>query len=215
MPQSDSIRGRVDQTVLFLYEQYDDSYANGLVLFLQVLTDRTSLKDACHRKLTELVQELDFKKRLRVKSKPPSKELSIAIEVGDITTFKADVIALKFAQRLFGADRAVSRALDKDVSDIIELLPTQGYYKILPSLGRIGAQYALFISVPTLYEFEYGEIRQFADNVLEGLAVSAPQTRSLAMTIHGVGYGLDESEALRSQVAGYFDALEQTSFQVN
>ena len=147
LPQSDSIRGRIDQTVSFLYEQYDDSYANGLVLFLQVLTDRISLNDACHRKLTELVQELDFKKRPRVKSKPPSKELSIAIEVGDITTFKVDVIALKFAQALFGADWAVAKALDKDVSDIIELLPTQGYYKILLPLEESG------LSMRFLYDF--------------------------------------------------------------
>lgn len=32
------------------------------------------------------------------------------------------------------------------------------------------------------------------------------------MTVHGVGYGLDEAEALRSQLVGYFDALETGDF---
>jgi hypothetical protein len=56
--------------------------------------------------------------------------------------------------------------------------------------------------------YHYEEIREFAANVLKVLAKDAPSTRHLAMTIHGVGYGLDETEALRAQLAGYIDALE-------
>ena len=32
------------------------------------------------------------------------------------------------------------------------------------------------------------------------------------MTIHGVGYGLDEAEALQSQLAGLLDSLESNNY---
>ena len=208
LPQSDSIGGRIDQTVSFLNNQYDNHHTNGLYLFLRVLVDRLPSKDARHHELAKLASQFQTKVPSYAPQNTRNTELSITVETGDIRNYQADVIALKFAQHLYGADSIVASALDKRSRDIMDLLPSIGYYKIFPSLGRISADHALFISVPTLYEFEYGEIRQFSRDVLKVLTTSAPQTQHLAMTIHGVGYGLDESEALRSQIAGYFDALE-------
>jgi len=37
-----------------------------------------------------------------------------AVQVGDVTTFEADVIVLRFVQSLYGADRAVAEALGKN-----------------------------------------------------------------------------------------------------
>ncbi len=58
---------------------------------------------------------------MRATSKP--KKITFAVEVDDVTTFDADVLALKFAQSLFGADQAVAWALDQDLSALKELLP--------------------------------------------------------------------------------------------
>jgi hypothetical protein len=58
----------------------------------------------------------------------------------------------------------------------------------------------------------YKHLREFAASVLGALAEVAPQTEHLAMTIHGPGFGLDELEALRSQLAGYRDALAAGQF---
>ena len=38
-------------------------------------------------------------------------QIEFAIEVGDVVTFSADVLVLKFAEYLYGADRAVAEVL--------------------------------------------------------------------------------------------------------
>jgi hypothetical protein len=139
---------------------------------------------------------------------PTHRNIAIDVHHGDITKFEADVIALKFAQALYGADAMVVSALGKSSDEIREGLTYLGQYKIYPSLGRVKSDQVLFLSVPFLYRFDYQEIRKFAIDVLVSLCSIAPKIQHLAMTMHGVEYGLNEEEALRSQIAGYFDALE-------
>src|SRR5262249_49163192 len=57
-----------------------------------------------------------------------------------------------------------------------------------------------------LWHFRYAQIREFASRVLEALEESAPQTRHVAATIHGVNYGLDEMESFSAELAGVLDA---------
>lgn len=140
------------------------------------------------------------------------REVIFAVQVGDATTFDADVIALKFAQALFGADRAVATALAKNEDQIMESLPTPGEFELFSTHGRIRAKHVLFLNVGYLRDFGYEEIREFAARVLRTLAGVAPSIRHLAMTIHGVGYGLDEAEALRSQLAGCLDAFDSDDY---
>ena len=135
-------------------------------------------------------------------------DIVFEVEVGDIVAFQADVIALKFSQNLYGADRVVAGILGKGLREMRRLLPELGSHKLIPGPREMGATSVLFISVPALYHFRYEEIREFAAAVLKVLAEDAPTVRHLAMTIHGVGYGLDEAESLRSQLAGCMDALE-------
>lgn len=120
----------------------------------------------------------------------------------------ADVVVLKFAQRLHGADRVVAEALGKSNAQMKQLLPTVGSHVLLPSQGSIAARYALFLSVPDIYNFIYDRIRKFGAEVLEVLAKHTPSIQHVVMTIHGVGYGLDETEAFQSQLAGLLDSLE-------
>lgn len=145
-------------------------------------------------------------------SQTPPASITFAVQVGDVTDFNADILALKFAQSLYGADKAVTYALGKTEIDLRRLLPAVGTYKLLPTAGKIQVKQVLFVSVPDLYDFEYAEIRQFAAQVLEIVAKAASSTQHLAMTIHGVGYGLDEAEALRSQLAGYLDAFDSGKY---
>ena len=138
-----------------------------------------------------------------------SGQIQFEVRESDITSVIADVIALKFAQQLHGADEAVASALKLDDEKMVEMLPTIGSHELLPSEGHLGAKYALFLGVLPLYSFGYAEIRQFAADLLRFLKEDAPLTRHLAVTIHGVGYGLDADEALRSEIAGFLDALER------
>jgi hypothetical protein len=71
------------------------------------------------------------------------RSIKFATQVGDVTTFDADVVALKFAQRLFGADQAVAQALGKREEDIASALLSLGAYKLFPAVDKIGAQQAL------------------------------------------------------------------------
>ena len=54
--------------------------------------------------------------------------------------------------------------------------------------------------------FDYPEIRAFASSALEIVSEKLPEARHIAMTMHGVGYGLDEREAFLAQIAGLLDA---------
>jgi hypothetical protein len=82
-------------------------------------------------------------------------EVFLAIQVGDVTTFQTDVLALKFAQGLYGADRAVAGILDKDLSEMRRLLPELGSHQLMPAPNEMMATSILFISVPYLSSFRY------------------------------------------------------------
>lgn len=64
----------------------------------------------------------------------------------------------------------------------------------------------LFVGVLSLYRFDYGQIREFSSYSLQVLAQQMPNAEHVAMTMHGIGYGLDEKEAFLAQLAGLFDA---------
>lgn len=63
-------------------------------------------------------------------------------------------------------------------------------------------------TVPLGY-FEYAEIREFARRAVGAIRPLTPKVAHLGMTMHGVGVGLDETEAFTAQLAGYLDALRR------
>ncbi len=134
--------------------------------------------------------------------------IEFTIEHGNIATFNADVVALKYAQSFYGADRIVADALgSKGVSiNSLQLLPDE--YTYLDTRGATAAPHALFVGVPALRNFDYRDIRQFTARVLTVLNREAPQTQHLAMTIHGANFGLDEVEALLAQFSVCLTAAE-------
>jgi hypothetical protein len=83
--------------------------------------------------------------------------------------------------------------------------------------GAVAASYALFLGTESVYQLEYAAVREFAQRALATLAELAPETRHIAMTIHGrrTMLRLDETELLRSQIAGYFDALQAGTYPEN
>lgn len=145
----------------------------------------------------------------------PTQEVTFHIEIADVREFHADVLALKYAMYLYGADQVVASALGKTDEEIAGLVPRLGSSKLLYTQGAIASERVLFINVGDLYHFGYDEIQQFATDTLAALAKIAPSVRHVAMTIHGVGYGLDEAEALRVQLAGYLNAIKQGKCPTN
>ena len=132
----------------------------------------------------------------------------VSVEHGDITTFDANVVALKYAQAFHGADHEIAEVFfESGISKEDELRPAEGDYRFVQTRLSIKAPYVLFVGVPPLSRLGYREIRDFSRKVLGILASQAPETKHLAMTIHGPGFGLDETESFLAQIAGFIDAF--------
>jgi hypothetical protein len=132
----------------------------------------------------------------------------ISVRYGDVLSVEADVLALKYAQQPFGVDALV---LGKLLEHRRELVPPKPWeFCLIQGVPEIAARSILLVGVPPLHQFMYREIREFARRVLSNLAGQAPSTKSIAMTLHGAGYGLDEAEAFESEVAGLLDAYNDS-----
>ena len=137
-------------------------------------------------------------------------EISISVVAGDVTTFEADVLILKYAQELHGADKVVYERISGAHASIV--LPREQDFTFKKTFDWIAATNVLFVGVKALRQFGYAEIRSFARSALVYLAGKAPTAQHLAITIHGPGYGLDETEAFESELAGIVDAIASGTF---
>ena len=135
-------------------------------------------------------------------------QVKIGVMQGDALAIDVDVLALKYAQAPYGVDAAVARAFSEQEVDPLRMQPKPGEFRLLHSGEAVAARKVIFIGVAPLYDFRYEGLRRFARKVLTTLAREAPETRSVAMTLHGPGYGLDEAEAFESEIAGLADAIQ-------
>lgn len=134
--------------------------------------------------------------------------LQVSVVKDDVTDIQADVLLLKYAQRLYGADEAVALRLFRPGTGFEEDLdPEPGEYRLWTTEKWIGAKRTLFIGTPRLGEFRYPQMRQFARRAIEILAAEKVPVKTLATTVHGAGYGLDIEEALRSLIFGFQQGL--------
>src|SRR6266567_1679482 len=129
----------------------------------------------------------------------------IEIIHADVTTVDADVLVLKYARAFHGADRAIA-SLIPQLNKGLKL--TEGQHAAFDGGLRIRPSQVLFLGVTDLRHFDYAAIREFGRDAILLVAKQYPGARTVAMTIHGVGYGLDEREAFNAQVAGFLEAIE-------
>jgi hypothetical protein len=135
--------------------------------------------------------------------------LAIRVEQADALTYPTDLLVLKYAQNLYGVDSQVVARLRISA----DRLPVEGMHTLVESHG-IAAQATLFIGVAPLERFSYREIREFAHRALMVAGAVRPKAREVGLTLHGTGFGLDESEAFESELAGIVDAVMSGSFPV-
>ena len=128
---------------------------------------------------------------------------------GDVFTYRADVLALKFAQALYGVDARVVSRLARQGTELENRLPSIGETLLIESQSVVQTDDLLFIGVEPLGRFDYESIRTFSRRVLVDLNEQRPGTEHVAMTLHGGGFGLDEAEAFRAEVAGLLDAIDE------
>ena len=86
-----------------------------------------------------------------------------------------------------------------------------GEHLLLPTRGKLPCKHVLFCGVVRLWDFGYAEIRRFAAQAMKTLAMTDAEQVCVAMTMHGVEYGLDEREAFAAQVAGLMEYMTSTA----
>jgi hypothetical protein len=141
--------------------------------------------------------------------------IKISVIHGDAISVKADTLIMKFAQAPYGLDRDIIREFESLGNSIEDKLPKIWGYYFTESFKITNTESLLFIGTPPLRQFEYKEMREFGRKAMISLASSAPKTRSISMTIHGPGYGLDEIEAFESQIAGVVDSISSDDYPDN
>lgn len=135
-----------------------------------------------------------------------ARAIRLSVSPDDAFSLDVDVMVLKFAQQLYGLDRAVQARLGQ--GGIGFDLPAVNDDVVIDTRGALGARNVQFVGVPPLRHFQYAEIRDFARRALVSLSRKAPDARSVAFTIHGPGYGLDEVESFESELAGVVEAVD-------
>jgi len=141
-----------------------------------------------------------------------TRSLKISITAADAFEFDTDVLILKYAQAPHGADRAALERLAR--IGVRMNLPKPGEFTLQESLGSMKPRSVLLVGVKPLQKFGYSEIRDFGRQALTFLSKTI-HIRTIALTIHGSGYGLDEVEAFQSELAGVVEAISNRHFPSN
>jgi len=137
--------------------------------------------------------------------------LVVEVVQGDVLDFSADVLALKYAQHYYGSDQAVSEVLVKNGVAADALKPTPGNYALVDSSGALRCPQVLFVGVPPVLEFGYGEIEKWAHRAIAIVAENYSGAVHVAITLHGPGFGLDEVEALHAEIRGVLSAARDAA----
>ncbi|HZI16157.1 MAG TPA: hypothetical protein VE153_37680 [Myxococcus sp.] len=138
-----------------------------------------------------------------------SEALDVVLEVGDVVETSADVVLLKYAQKLYGASGAVAARLEAAGLEPAQLEVKPGEHRFVETRGTLPAPLALFVGTVRLGDFGYHEIRQFTGRALKALETRADAVQHMAGTVHGPNYGLDEDEAALAFVGGLVEAYQR------
>lgn len=134
--------------------------------------------------------------------------MEIAVECADVASVSADLLLLKYAQNLYGADQAVAaRLAERGVCRESEIAPADGKHLLIETAGAIAARQVLFLGTSRLRDFRYREMTQFARRAIQLIREKQLPVRTLTTTVHGAGYGLDVAEALRALIFGFQQGL--------
>lgn len=157
-------------------------------------------------RIRKLVDELAGRQD-EVRNRGGQHSVQFEILRASIEEIEADAIILKYARTLYGADRHVADLLTSTYNDIEPQLPKEDDYRIFRSNSYLRASFVLFVGTASLYSFGYEEIKKFARLGIANLRKIPQEVDSVGLTVHGVGYGLDEVEALKSVVTGCNEAI--------
>lgn len=128
----------------------------------------------------------------------------------DIREVSSDVLVLKYARHHYGVSKILSQCLEEHGEQSTNMTPNIGHHVLIESQNCTQFDQILWIGVPNLYDFGYEQIKKFSSSSLKILKYSDPE--SIAYTIHGTGYGLDEKASFASQITGIQTALQTEQY---
>jgi hypothetical protein len=140
-----------------------------------------------------------------------SKDVKVRVELADALSRPSRLLMVKHAQYSYGVDAQVATRLDVSPKD----LPRPGTHFGTAGNGRVAAAYVIFLGVPDLDHFTYRDIREFGRRAVSVASMESPGVREICITLHGPGFGLDEEEAFKSEVAGIVDAVTKGPVSTN
>jgi hypothetical protein len=130
------------------------------------------------------------------------------VQKGDVISVASDLLILKYAQELYGADAVVARHLISSgvcTREDIRLLP--GEFALIETRNAIVPKRVLFLGTPQLEDFTYDQMQLFSHNAIEIIEQQAVSIKVVTTTVHGVGYGLDGGESLQRLIQGFREGL--------
>ncbi|MGQ0778817.1 MAG: hypothetical protein ACT4NY_31145 [Pseudonocardiales bacterium] len=111
-------------------------------------------------------------------------KVRIGVIQNDALRHRTDVLVLKYAQTLYGVDKHAVMTSGIIGTDF----PKPWEYRIFPGPRGIAARNLIFIGVPPLWEFGYGEIREFGRLAVELSLAEFSSAREITLTLHGPGF---------------------------
>lgn len=126
----------------------------------------------------------------------------------DALSYETDLLVLKHAQRSYGVDAKAVQAAGINVA----ALPAIGQNLLVREPSHVAPRNLLFIGLEPAHSFGYRSIRHFSRRAIAKANELLPSARDIAMTMHGIGFGLDETEAFESEVAGVIEALDADDY---
>lgn len=129
--------------------------------------------------------------------------MAIDVVTGNVLDAAADILVLKHADALHGADAAVAARIG-----VVFKLP-KGAHQFVDTKKRMEVAEVLSLGVGRLREFEYQQIEAFAARAIGIIVRERPAARKVAFTLHGPGYGLDELASADSLIKGIIAGLNQ------
>lgn len=132
-----------------------------------------------------------------------SHEVTIRVVETNGLEYEADALVLKHAQGFYGFDAEVARLAGIAVEDC----PQERGFRQIRSPAGLQARSLFLLGTPPIGVFSYSDVREFGRRALSAVASALPSASDIALTLHGVGFGLDEVECFVAEVAGILDAL--------
>jgi hypothetical protein len=130
--------------------------------------------------------------------------VDLRVVEADVLSYSSDLLVLKHAQANYGADELVIRTTGINADD----LPASGNELLIAQPAAISYQNLLFIGVDSIRGFGYDSIRDFSRRAVSAASRIRPAVREISMTLHGVGFGLDETAAFEAEIAGIARAID-------